>query len=91
MDGRKKPGRAPKNDFSAIALFTQLGASMCACVLIGILGGIWLDGRLGTGPWLMFAGCLLGPAASFKVMFDLTAKYRKKPNTRINGGDGDGR
>ena len=72
--------RRAGKDFSAIALFSQLGVSMSACVLIGIFGGIWLDGRLGTSPWFLFAGCLLGTAASFKALYDLTAKYRKPPN-----------
>lgn len=81
--GEKKTG-AKKNDFSAAALFMQLGVSMCACVLIGIIGGIFLDRRFGTGPWLMFLGCLLGPAASFKVMFDLTTKYRKSGGGKSN-------
>ena len=80
--GVRNVARRASKDFSAIALFTQLGVSMSACVLVGILGGIWLDGRLGTSPGFLFAGCLLGTAASFKSMYDITAKYRKPPNIK---------
>ena len=37
---------------AALALVTQLGVIMFACVLVGLLGGRFLDGWLNTGPWL---------------------------------------
>jgi F0F1-type ATP synthase assembly protein I len=47
---------------------------MSVCILIGVLGGAWLDSRLGTSPWLLLLGSLLGAAAAFTVMYDLTVK-----------------
>ncbi len=43
------------------SLGIQLTASMC---LVG-LGGYWLDGKLGTYPWLMIVGLMAGAAAGF--------------------------
>lgn len=36
------------------------GTELVVSVLAGFLAGQWLDGRLGTGPWLMLAGALAG-------------------------------
>ena len=65
-----------------LALFTQLGLSMAACVLIGVLAGGWLDSRLGTGPWLLLAGSMLGAASALKAMYDLTVKGMSFPSAR---------
>ncbi|MDR3119939.1 MAG: AtpZ/AtpI family protein, partial [Clostridiales bacterium] len=53
---------------------SQLGLSMCACVLIGVLAGSWLDRWLGTKPWLLLLCSLIGAAAAFKVMYDLAVR-----------------
>jgi len=58
----------------ALRLFTQLGISMAACVFVGVMGGRFLDQWLGTSPWLLVLGALLGAASSFKVMYDLVIK-----------------
>ncbi len=34
--------------------------TLTAAVLLGVGGGWWLDGRLGTKPWLVLTGTLLG-------------------------------
>ncbi|HXH29138.1 MAG TPA: AtpZ/AtpI family protein [Candidatus Polarisedimenticolia bacterium] len=51
------------------ARYTQLGVMMVAPMLL--LGGLgyWLDGRLGTGPWLLLGGLLLGMGAGFANFF----------------------
>jgi F0F1-type ATP synthase assembly protein I len=45
--------------------YMGLGVTMAASVVVGILGGRWLDNRLGTTPWLTVAGLLLGVGAGF--------------------------
>lgn len=39
--------------------------TMTAALLIGAFGGRWLDGRLGTAPWLLLLGLLLGLVVGF--------------------------
>jgi len=40
-----------------------LGFELAAPLLAGLFGGRWLDGRLGTRPWLVLAGAVAGAAA----------------------------
>ena len=65
---------ATREVLRALGLFTHLGVSMAVCVILGVLLGRFLDGRLGTAPALLIVGSLLGAGASFKVMYDLVIK-----------------
>ena len=58
----------------ALALFTQLGLSMAACVFAGVIAGRYLDRWLGTSPVLLILFSLIGAAASFKVLYDTAIK-----------------
>ena len=40
-----------------------------ACLVIGLLLGIWLDKKFGAAPWLTIAGFLLGTVAAFYQTF----------------------
>ncbi len=53
--GRRSEGRSP------LAL-VGLGIELVAPLLAGLFGGRWLDGRFGTGPWLVLAGAVVGAA-----------------------------
>lgn len=43
----------------------SFGVTMAASIFLGYFGGRWLDARLGTHPYLMLAGILLGVAVAF--------------------------
>ncbi len=43
-----------------VALFSEIGFVLLATVLVGTLGGYWLDQRLGTIPLFVLIGFLLG-------------------------------
>ncbi len=58
----------------ALSFFSQIGITMAACVLIGVLLGKFLDGLLGTSPWLLLVFSLLGAGAALKAVFDLGNK-----------------
>lgn len=47
----------------ALAVASQLGFVISAGVLVGVLGGSFLDSRLGTSPWLVVVGAILGTAS----------------------------
>jgi ATP synthase protein I len=55
-------GKRFYNALSASSVGLELGLS----VVIGVLIGIWLDGRLGTTPWLMLLWLGVGLAAGFR-------------------------
>jgi ATP synthase protein I len=51
---------------SSLRLIGQLstvGLSFVLALVMGFGGGYWLDGQLGTGPWLAFLGFFVGLAA----------------------------
>jgi len=41
-----------------------IGWFMAIAILLGVLGGLWLDGKLGTRPLFLIAGIFLGLAAA---------------------------
>jgi F0F1-type ATP synthase assembly protein I len=47
------------------APYMTLGTMFAASIGIGIGAGYWIDGKLGTSPWLTLAGALLGLATGF--------------------------
>jgi ATP synthase protein I len=69
--GDKPPG---KEFLRALSFFSQIGITMAACVLIGVLLGRFLDSLMGTSPWLLLLFSLLGAGAAFKALFDLANK-----------------
>jgi ATP synthase protein I len=52
------------NDFGRasayLALFSEIAIILLVTTLLGVLGGYWLDQRLGTLPLLTVAGMLVG-------------------------------
>jgi len=49
--------------------FVGLGFELVVPLLVGLFGGQWLDRRLGTAPWLLLVGVLLGAAAGGLNMY----------------------
>jgi F0F1-type ATP synthase assembly protein I len=41
-----------------------MGWYVVTALVLGVWGGSWLDGRLGTSPWLTLGGLALGTSAS---------------------------
>jgi len=46
-----------------------VGLQFAASILVFLFIGKWLDGRLGTTPWLMVIGVFLGAAGGFYSMY----------------------
>lgn len=50
--------------------YTWLGAEFAAIFFAFVYGGNWLDTRLGTKPWLVLAGIVLGfSIALYRLIF----------------------
>lgn len=64
---------ADENDAfrKGLALASRVGAEMVAATAVGGLLGYGLDAWLGTGPWLLVAGVVLGGAAGFFGVYRL--------------------
>jgi ATP synthase protein I len=54
--------------FWRTASLASVGIEMGVAVALGWWFGQWLDGKLGTAPWLMILFLLLGVAAAFKAV-----------------------
>lgn len=70
--GRKRSSKEEQTRdlLRALSFLSQIGITMAACVLIGVLVGRFFDNLLGTAPWLLLLFSLLGAAAAIKVLFD---------------------
>lgn len=62
-----------------INLALTFGITSAISIYLGFLGGSWLDRRLGTNPWLMFLGVILGIVTSFRVMLRETLAAVEPP------------
>lgn len=57
-----------------LALLSEIGIRVAACLFIGVLIGRLLDNVFGASPWFMLIFSLLGIAAAFKSLSDFTKK-----------------
>lgn len=53
----------------ALAPYMNIGWMFLVSVGLGMLGGRWADGQLGTEPWLFLVGALVGIAVGFYNFF----------------------
>ena len=45
--------------------FIGVGWFIAISILLGVLGGLWLDGKLGTSPIMVIVGLILGLVVAF--------------------------
>lgn len=62
--GRRRPQSGPTG-----ADVAGVGLQFAASILVFLFLGKWLDGKLGTEPWLMVIGVFLGAAGGFYSMY----------------------
>jgi ATP synthase protein I len=65
MSQREDRGRA----YRMIAEYSSIIFILPSAVVGGYFAGVWLDGWLGTGPWLTITFVLLGSVAGFVEVF----------------------
>jgi len=47
-----------------VGAYLGLGGTLAVTVLVGVAGGYWLDGKLGTTPAFVLAGAVVGLLAA---------------------------
>jgi len=61
--------------FRSLGIATQVGVMVVASILIPLLVGLWLDGKLGTSPWitlvLSIVGALVGTISTYRMAVSL--------------------
>ncbi|MDR3039067.1 MAG: AtpZ/AtpI family protein [Candidatus Adiutrix sp.] len=74
----------------ALAQASAVGLTFVVAILLGLGLGWWLDRKLGTAPWLLLLGLLIGIAAGFKNLFSLAGRpdrqdrISRRPSPRPN-------
>jgi F0F1-type ATP synthase assembly protein I len=68
-----EPGRAG----AYIALFSEIGIVLLVTTLIGVLGGNWVDGQLGTLPVFLIVGFLAGAGSGAVMIYRLVSRFLK--------------
>jgi ATP synthase protein I len=63
---RPRPDRRWLRQFGVLS---GVGLTLVISTVLGLWGGYALDGWLGTRPWLMLVGLVLGIAAGFVNLF----------------------
>jgi len=53
------------------AILSGIGFLLAGSVVVGTVGGMWLDRHFHSEPWLTAFGAILGSAAGFIQMFRL--------------------
>ena len=55
--------------WKALGELSSIGLVLVVATVIGLAGGYYLDRWLGTSPWLLLLGLVLGIAAGFVNLF----------------------
>lgn len=82
-DGKEK--KKPASTFDTLreyAPYLSMGFQLAAAVVLFFLLGVWADSELGTAPWLMLAGLLLGATGGFVKFFKTVAELERKNSTK---------
>ena len=58
----------------AFARIGAVGIELALSVVIGLLAGRWLDGKLSTEPYLTLVGLILGVIAGFRSLYQTARK-----------------
>ena len=72
-------GRRPASSEAGRVL--GVGLQFAGAIVLFLFAGRWLDSRLGTEPWLLLAGVLVGAVAGFVSL------YRQLTPPRGGAGD----
>ena len=64
-----EPGQSDRRWLRQLGALSGVGLTLVISTVLGLGGGIALDRWLGTAPWLMLVGLLLGIASGFVNLF----------------------
>ncbi len=75
-DEKKQPGLAAA--YRKAGPYLNLGIEFAASILLCLFAGQWLDGKLGTAPYLMLAGMSLGITVGFLNLYRTAIRLQER-------------
>jgi len=79
-----------REDFSflrVLGLIGTLGLSVALCVVGGVYGGMWLDGKLGTRGVMLLVGLFFGLGCGALVAYRMIVRSLSNEEKRDGEGD----
>ncbi len=73
----------------AVVGFSTVGLELAFSILLGYLAGDWLDGRLGTTPWLTLTMMGVGIAAGFFSLYRALKRLMRNDDDPRNSRGGE--
>jgi ATP synthase protein I len=77
-------GPEGRKQLQLAARFASAGLELALAIVVGYFGGRFLDGRLGTAPYLAYAGLILGVVAGFRNLFQLARGAQRQAERTSN-------
>jgi F0F1-type ATP synthase assembly protein I len=74
--GKRKQGEEEPPPMVQVARYSGLGLQLAGSVVLFMLGGSWVDRRIGTEPLLTIIGALGGGALGFYSLYRSLMKAR---------------
>ena len=65
----------PERAWGYFALYSEIGLVLLVTVLVGVLGGYWVDQQLGTLPIFILVGLLVGLGAGARAVYQLISRF----------------
>jgi ATP synthase protein I len=59
-----------------------IGWYIALCIVLGVLGGVWLDGKTGSKPLWTIIGLILGVVIAFTGAYRMVSPFINKKNNR---------
>ena len=66
------------HNLKGIGAYGTVGLDFAVAVAICLYGGWWLDKKLGTNPWLMIVGLVLGVVVGFNVLYKAAKRLKEE-------------
>ena len=69
--------REQREQLKQLGSLSTIGLELGLSIALGYLGGRWLDGKLGTEPWLQWIGLALGLAAGARSLYRVVRRAQR--------------